>query len=75
MIFGEDLDLMSESENHYTGMITYRKIEEPKDDDVNKLKEHSHEPFYIVDGQQRIITILILLKCILNKFGDNGKIS
>ncbi|MBT7238189.1 DUF262 domain-containing protein, partial [Candidatus Woesearchaeota archaeon] len=70
--FWEDLQLLLGKDYHYTGLLTYEKIKNFKDSDDSKLKEdYSYDACYVIDGQQRLTTISILLKCILNLFKDN----
>jgi len=51
----EDLENMPENSNHYTGMFTFCKDE--KDDNI----------FFIVDGQQRMTTLIILINELLKR--------
>jgi uncharacterized protein with ParB-like and HNH nuclease domain len=73
--FWGDIELLSENEVHYTGLLTYEKIKKLKDADDIKLKEkYSYDAYYIIDGQQRLTTISILLKAILKFFDENDLI-
>lgn len=54
--FWSDLNNLDNSRIHYTGMITVEK----KDDYYN-----------VIDGQQRLTTIMILIKVILDKFNND----
>lgn len=65
--FWIDLSNLDMERSHYTGMIT-----------VERKKEF--ENYHVIDGQQRLTTIMILLKVNLESFGndewiggDNGK--
>jgi len=65
--FWTDLTNLDHERTHYTGMIT---VEHKKENDY----------YHIIDGQQRLTTIMILLKNILDPFDndewigdDNGK--
>lgn len=51
----EDLENMPENSNHYTGMFTFCKDEE--NDNI----------FFIVDGQQRMTTLIILINELLKR--------
>ncbi len=55
--FWLDLHNLDDKRIHYTGMIT-----------IERKKEN--EFYYIIDGQQRLTTIMILLKVLLDRFKD-----
>ena len=53
--FWSDLNNLDDERIHYTGMIT---VEEKSD------------VYYVIDGQQRLTTIIILLKVLLDSYND-----
>ena len=71
---------MRDDQEHYTGLLT---IEEAHDvsrnnkwDDVKWIIDSSdYKLFYIVDGQQRLTTIVILLQAIIEKTEDGQKLN
>ncbi|HOC98089.1 MAG TPA: DUF262 domain-containing protein [Bacilli bacterium] len=54
---------------HYTGMITLDEIK--TEIDIDKENLYDTNSFYIVDGQQRITSIIIILKTILDYAKEN----
>jgi uncharacterized protein with ParB-like and HNH nuclease domain len=72
--FWQDITNLQSKHVHYIGMLS---VEEIKEDSYKKwsrdkwLIDIRHEnPYYIVDGQQRITTIIILLWCIIKTLED-----
>lgn len=67
--FWNDIEQLEEEKNHYTGVITL----EPVNDEIRKtwtddswiIKSKSFFPYFIVDGQQRLTTSLILIQAII----------
>ena len=53
--FWSDLNNLDKDRIHYTGMITVKNKE---------------EYYHVIDGQQRLTTIMILLKVVLDQFDD-----
>lgn len=66
--FWEDL-LNSKNNKHYTGVLSIEQLSKKEKDKVqygdDKILENS-KAYYVVDGQQRLTTSIILLQVILN---------
>lgn len=66
-----DLNRLNMDKKYYIGVITLEKVKEDiyKNwyDDLWIIKSKSYQPYYVVDGQQRLTTSIILIQCILEK--------
>ena len=78
--FWNDLISMLSGKDHYTGMISLKRItQEDMNKDPKKWNEESwifdswgYEGFEIVDGQQRLTTIIVLINEIINYYYSNS---
>ncbi|MDD2895766.1 MAG: DUF262 domain-containing HNH endonuclease family protein [Aliarcobacter sp.] len=75
--FWEDLENLEEEHSHYTGVLTLEKVtKQKKDENPDWIRDYgaydSDKSFYVVDGQQRITTSIILLNEILLNCGKNS---
>ena len=78
--FYEDLILLQNNEEHYTGLLSLEKI---SDEDMKKDKfkslawlknELQYNGYYIVDGQQRLTTCIIFINEIVSYITKQEKI-
>ncbi|MEO5971258.1 MAG: DUF262 domain-containing protein [Bdellovibrionia bacterium] len=67
--FWLDLEQLNGEEMHYTGVLTLEAAPEASwsawEDDRWIIKSRRYKPYYVVDGQQRLTTVVILLTAII----------
>lgn len=69
----EDLQNLDETRKHYTGMLTVEPVNDVGGDRWKNdqwLIERGDKPFYVIDGQQRLTTLIILLNELLKGEGN-----
>ena len=73
--FWQDLTRLTDGRNHYTGQLTLEKVTDLAwkhwDEDAWLIEGRNFRPFYVVDGQQRLTTGLVLVKCLLDSLADS----
>lgn len=79
--FWDDLEKVSQSKIHYTGLLTIEKVKVlanniAKWNDtlflLNADESTKYSPYYIVDGQQRITTAIILISAITERLENSS---
>lgn len=77
--FWNDIQQLEPNHNHYTGVLTLenvpREIFNKWDDDVWIIDNKSYQPFFVVDGQQRLTTAIILIQSILERAPAGEKLN
>jgi uncharacterized protein with ParB-like and HNH nuclease domain len=77
--FWNDLSQLEKGKNHYIGVLTVEQVAEPLykkwEDDTWIIESKSYEPLYVVDGQQRLTTSLILIQAITEFIPEGKKLS
>lgn len=72
--FWSDIEQLPDGKSHYTGVLTLEPVDPNNyktwEDDVWIIESKHYSPMYIVDGQQRLTTAVILLQCILQSVDD-----
>jgi len=75
--FWDDLETLEDKQTHYTGVLTVEKVsQQMKDEKIEFWKNdigayESDDAYYIVDGQQRITTMIICLQVLFNQFKED----
>lgn len=74
--FWDDLIRLDNNSNHYVGVLTLEPVSEDIfkswNEDIWLINSKSYIPYYIVDGQQRLTTSIILIKAIVLSARNKG---
>lgn len=75
--FWNDVEQLPESKNHYTGVLTLQPAEDHAkwNGDTWIIASKKYTPLYVVDGQQRLTTAILLLQSILDQIDDDQKLN
>lgn len=79
--FWEDLINLKSDKIHYTGLLTVEPVSKSNVENIEKWQddlwffERGLGAYYLIDGQQRLTTSIILINEILNRFADNEGIN
>lgn len=76
--WGDVLQLENEK-NHYVGVLTLEEVDpniyDKWEDDLWIIKSKRFKPYFIVDGQQRLTTTVILLQAVTESVNENAKLN
>lgn len=79
--FWEDLQNLHPDKIHYVGMLTVEPVNKEAVASIEKWQEDmwlfqkGYSAFYVIDGQQRLTTMIILVHEILNQFDEDEGIN
>ncbi|MGI3172043.1 GmrSD restriction endonuclease domain-containing protein [Aeromonas veronii] len=77
--FWNDLRQLEHGKNHYVGVLTLEDVNESIysnwSEDLWIIKSKSFAPYYIVDGQQRLTTSILLIQAILETNHSGKKLN
>ena len=72
--FWSDLHRVSADRSHYCGQLTLEKAPDQAwrqwTDDSWLVEDADFEPYFVVDGQQRLTTAIILLQCLFENLSS-----
>ena len=77
--FWSDLIQLEEGKNHYTGVLTLEDVPDSAvttwEEDLWIIRSKRYYPHYVVDGQQRLTTAIILIQCITQITPEDQKLN
>jgi uncharacterized protein with ParB-like and HNH nuclease domain len=77
--FWNDIQQLEAGHNHYTGVLTLENVPEHVsrqwEDDHWIVDAKSYQPFFVVDGQQRLTTAIVLIQVILERLLPSDKLN
>lgn len=77
--FWNDVIQLEPSRNHYTGVLTLESVPDDVfkqwDDDYWIIDAKNYQPFFVVDGQQRLTTVIVLIQVILERLNSDEKLN
>lgn len=77
--FWGDIEQLENDKYHYTGVLTLEEVSfefyNKWEDDLWIINSKKYQPYYLVDGQQRITTIIVLIQIIIEMLDDDDLIN
>jgi hypothetical protein len=77
--FWSDISQLEYGHNHYTGVLTLENvlpaIYTQWAEDLWIIESKNYQPFYLVDGQQRLTTSILIIQVILEAIPDGAKLN
>jgi hypothetical protein len=77
--FWQDIFNLQKDKVHYTGMISVEEVDKSEygkwKDDKWVIEGRNDKPYFIVDGQQRLTTVVVLLWVIIDSLKENEQLS